>query len=147
MHLVPFIQFLLIPLLSLNFLAFEGIAQVAIIANKSVPVETITNTELYDLYAFETRKWQDGQPVIVFDLKPHEEVRIDFFKFLGKSPSRMKSIWLVNKLSGEGEPPEALSSEEVMLQRVAETPGAIGFVCLPFGSDLVKVLAVIKERS
>ena len=125
--------------------ASEGAAQVAVIANKSVPVETISNADLYDLYAFEVRRWEDGQPVTVFDLKQHGDTRMDFYQYLGKSPSRMKSIWLVLKLSGEGEPPEALASEEDMIQRVISTPGAIGFTRLPVDDSQVKVLGVVSN--
>ena len=141
MRITPF---LLISLWGLCLGFTDGAAQVAVIAHKSVPVDTITRAEVLDLYAFENRKWRDGQPVVVLDLKPKGTVRTAFYAFLGKSPSRMKSIWLINKLAGEGEPPEALASEAAMIQRVAETPGALGFVSFPVDTDSVKVLAVIE---
>ena len=144
MQALRIIHLLLIPLCGLGLGAADSTAQVVVIAHPSVPVDAITSAELFDLYAFETRKWQDGQPVVVLDLKQKRDLRTTFFKFLGKSPSRMKSIWLVNKLSGEGEPPEALPSEEAMVQRVAETPGALGFTRPPVDTNAVKVLAVIE---
>ena len=142
MHILSFIQSLVI-VLSLSFLVSDGSAQVVVIANLSVPVDSITNAELYDLYAFEKRRWEDGQPVIVFDLEQDRDIRSGFFNFLGKSPSRMKSIWLIHKLSGEGEPPEALPNKEDMITRVADTPGAIGFARIPVQNDSVKILATI----
>ena len=67
------------PLLLMSFwglcLGFtDGAAQVAVIAHKSVPVDTITSAEVLDLYALENRKWRDGQPVVVLDLKPKGSV-------------------------------------------------------------------------
>jgi len=56
----------------------------------------------------------------------------------------MKSIWLKNMLSGEGEPPKAMGSEEEMLKNVAETPGAIGFINKNKVIAEVKVLAYIE---
>lgn len=144
MRVFPIIQLLIVLSGGTSFFAYDGFAQIAVIANQSVPIETIKKTDLYDLYAFEIREWEDGQSVIVFDLKQPAQMRTQFYKFLGKSSSRMKSIWLLHKLSGEGEPPEALPSEDAMLDRVAETPGAIGFIRLPVENDSVKVLAVIE---
>ena len=123
-----------------------GSAQVAVIAHKSVPMDKLEKSKLLDLYTGEIKSWPDDEPVVVLDLKPKSEVKKTFYKFLGKSSSRMKSIWLRSMLSGEGDPPESLQSEELLLKKVASTPGAIGFVSRPKVSDDVKILLVIKEE-
>jgi len=121
-------------------------SQVAVIAHKSVPVDTIKKSELLDFYTADIKKWINGEKVIVNDLKPKGEVKKIFYKFLGKTPSRMKSIWLKNMLSGEGDPPEALKSEEEMLEKIAATPGAIGFLSHTKVDNNVKTLIVIKKK-
>ncbi len=121
-------------------------AQVVVIAHKSVQLDTITSAKLFELYSRETRLWNNGLPVMVFDLKPKGNVKDIFYKFLGKSINRMKSIWMVNMLSGEGAPPESLKSEEEMLIKVASTPGAVGFISQAKVKDDVKVLVIIKDK-
>ncbi len=121
-------------------------SQVAVIAHKSVPIDKIKKSELLDFYTGDIKKWINGDKVIVNDLKPKGEVKKIFYKFLGKTPSRMKSIWLKNMLSGEGDPPEALKSEEEMLQKIAATPGAIGFLSHTKVDNNVKTLIVIKKK-
>ncbi len=121
-------------------------SQVAVIAHKSVPIDKIKKSELLDFYTGDIKKWINGDKVIVNDLKPKGEVKKIFYKFLGKTPSRMKSIWLRNMLSGEGDPPEALKSEEEMLQKIAATPGAIGFLSHTKVDNNVKTLIVIKKK-
>ena len=118
-------------------------AQVAVIAHRSVPVEEINRSELLDFYTGDIKSWNDGVPVVVLDLKPKGEVRDAFYKFLGKPSSRMKSVWMRNMLSGEGDPPEALNSEEEVVQKVAGTPGAIGFVSQSKVSEDIKTLTRI----
>jgi ABC-type phosphate transport system substrate-binding protein len=120
-------------------------AQVAVIANKEVPADSVISTQLLDFYSGETRHWENGLAVTVFDLKPRDEIKSTFYKFLGKTSSRMKSIWLVNMLSGESDPPESVQSEDDMLKKVATTQGAIGFVRQSKVNGDVKVLAVIEE--
>jgi ABC-type phosphate transport system substrate-binding protein len=125
--------------------AANSSGQVVVIAHKSVPLDTIKKSVLLDFYAYDIKKWSDGQPVIVFDLKPQNEVKAAFYNYLGKTPSRMKSIWLKKLLSGEGDPPEALNSEEELLKKVAATAGAIGFVSKANVRKEVKLLLEIKE--
>ncbi|MFC2085218.1 hypothetical protein ACFLS9_09180 [Bacteroidota bacterium] len=119
-------------------------AQVAIIANKSVPIDNITKSYLFDLYSKDIIWWENNEPVIIFDLKPKTEVKQLFYSYLGKSPSRMKSIWLKKLLSGEGDPPEAVLSDEEMIQKIINTKGAIGFVDINSVTDSVKLLMRIE---
>lgn len=84
--------------------------------------------------------------VVVFDLKPAGEVREAFYKLLGKTPSRMKSIWLKKLLMGEGDPPAALPSEEEVLKKVAATPGAIGFVGKAKVTPEVRMIVIVEKK-
>jgi len=120
-------------------------SQVAIIAHKSVPISEIKKAELLDFYTGDIKKWDNQTPVVVFDLKPKSEAKEAFYDFLGRSPSRMKSIWLKRMLSGEGEPPQALESEDEMVKKVAATAGAIGFVSIAKINGEVKTLFVIED--
>jgi ABC-type phosphate transport system substrate-binding protein len=136
---------LILTALSLGFWATSAAAQVAVIANKSVPLTEIKKSELLDFYSGDIKKWSNDLPVVLFDLKPKSEAKDTFYNFLGKSPSRMKSIWLKKMLMGEGEPPQAVESEEEMIKRVATTNGAIGFVSKNKVSGEVKTLFVIDK--
>lgn len=121
-----------------------GFSQVAIIVHPDVPVDSLTKTKLLDLYSGDIRKWENNQPIITYDLKPKLEIRNKFFSLLGKTSSRMKSIWLKKMLAGEGDPPAALDSEVSILSKIANTPGAIGFVSKNIVNNSVKVI-VLKE--
>lgn len=132
-------------ILGLFLWATSSGAQVAVIANQSVPMDTIKKSELLDFYTCDIKKWSDGQPVVVLDLKSKNGVKATFYNYLGKSSSRMKSVWLKKLLSGEGEPPEAMNSEEELLKKVAVTAGAIGFVSRASMRKGVKLLLVIND--
>jgi len=121
-------------------------AQVAVIAHKTVPVSKIKRSELIDFFTYDVKKWSSGEPILVKDLTLKTEVKTTFYNYLGKSPSRMKSIWLKMMLSGEGDPPERIESEEEMVQKVATTPGALGFVSHAKVNDQVKILLTIPNE-
>ncbi len=130
--------------LLLAFVVPRALAEnVAVIANKSVPVSAVDRGQLLDIYSGDLKNWSNGRPIVVHDLKSSNETKETFYKHLGKTPSRMKSLWLKKLLSGEGEPPESVESEDEMIKRVAQTPGAIGFVSADSVNDTVKTLAII----
>ena len=119
-------------------------AQVAVIAHPDVPVESIDENTLLDFYSGDIREWNNGEKITVYDLKKAKEVKDVFYKHLGKSSSRMKSIWMKKMLAGEGEPPEAIQDEKSMLLKVAETPGAVGFISVENVDNSVKLIATIE---
>lgn len=121
-------------------------AQVTIIAHKAVAEDTLSQMRLFDFYSGEIKFWKDKVPVVVLDLKPVGETKEAFYKLLGKTPSRMKSIWLKKLLMGEGDPPPALESEEEVLKKVAATPGAIGFIDKAKVTHEVKSLVIIQKK-
>jgi len=134
----------LLPALLAVMLATTSVAaEVVVIAHRESPEQEVSPGRLLDFYTGDIRQWEDGSEVIVFDLKEKGPVREAFFEFIGKSSSRMRTIWLKRMLSGEGDPPEALASEEAMVARVQATPGAIGFVRKAAVTDSVKVIATI----
>jgi len=133
-------------ILIIMFVVSASNAQVAVIANKSIKVDKISKSELLDCYTGDMPKWDDDQKVYVFDLKPRTEIKDIFYKYLGKSSTRMKSIWMKRMLSGEGEPPPALDSEEEMLKKIGSTKGSIGFVNYDKVNSNVKVIAIIEEE-
>jgi ABC-type phosphate transport system substrate-binding protein len=132
-------------ILLLVLLPANSIAQVAVIAHKSVPMDTIKKSELLDFFSKDVKKWSDGQTVVLFDLNEKGETRESFYKYLGKSASRMKSVWLKKMLLGEGEPPQSLDSEETVLNKVAATNGAIGYVGRSYATADVKILVEIDD--
>jgi len=120
--------------------------QVAVIAHKSVPVDVIEKSDLLDCYTGDKSFWSDDKRVIIFDLKEKGDTRDAFYKYLGISSTRMKSIWMKRMLSGDADPPEFLESEDKMLQKVASTKGAIGFVSKAKVSDKVKMILLLPRE-
>ena len=103
----------------------------------------MSKSKIVDLFTGDVRLWENGVPVIPLDLQVPKEVRKAFYKALGKSSSRMRSIWMKRKLSGEGDAPSAVETEDEVLARVASTPGSISFVRMSQARGSVKILRVV----
>ena len=121
----------------------EARAQIAVIVNKSAGISTANASTVSDIYSLSTKEWKDGSPIVVFDQKTDGATRTKFYEFIGKSPIELKKIWMRIQLSGEGKAPAAVSSDDEMVQKVASTAGAIGFVAASKATGDVKVIATV----
>jgi ABC-type phosphate transport system substrate-binding protein len=137
------LMFCVLVVLETVFVASASSGEVAVIAHPSVPVNTISRSHLLDIYVGDVKEWDNGEPIVVVDLKPMSGVKEAFYMYLGKSSSRIKSIWMKQLLTGEGQPPEAMESQQTILEIVAATPGAIGYVDRSLVTGAVVTLAVI----
>lgn|SRR5690606_25371898 len=131
-------------LLALAAVATEARAQVAVIAHPSVAATSASAAEVRALFTLSKKTWSDGAKVVVFDLKADGPVKSAFQKFIGASTTELRKEWMRLQLTGQGQPPEAMDSEEALLAKVAATPGAIGYVSAARVDGRVRVLATIK---
>lgn len=129
--------------LFLLIISFPVLGQVAVICHPQVSENEIDKIRLLDFYSGDILQWDDGTPVILVDLKEKGKVKNSFYDFLGKSTSRMKSIWMRNMLSGESDPPLSIKDETEIVSLVAKTPGAIAFINMDKVDKSVKLLAEI----
>jgi ABC-type phosphate transport system substrate-binding protein len=103
-------------------------AQIKIVAHPSVPISEMDRRMLLAVFTGDEQSWDDETPIVVIDLGNRSDTRESFYKYLGTSPSRIKSMWIKKKLSGEGDPPRSFDTEEQVLAEIAGTPGAVGYV-------------------
>ena len=117
-------------------------AQVSVIANKSVGESSLVGSKVASIYSLEATKWSNGNKIIVFD--NNSDVKIVFYGGIGKDQLSLKKEWMKKQLTGEARAPEALGSDSDVINKVAATPGAIGFVKSANVTGSVKVLCEIK---
>ena len=102
---------------------------VDVIAHPSHADDGIARAQLRGVFGMRVRAWPDGTPVRVFVLADDSSVHTEFSKaILQMYPYQLRQNWDRLLYSGTGQPPIQVGSEEEMLRRVAETPGAIGYV-------------------
>jgi ABC-type phosphate transport system substrate-binding protein len=117
-------------------------SQIAVIANKGVSALVLDLKSVQKLYTM-TTKTIGGVHVVLVDQKEDSDIKDKFFKAIGTTPTAAKVIWMKAKLTGTGDPPVTVPTKDV-LAKVAETPGAIGYVGLSEVTSDVKVLTKIE---
>ena len=116
-------------------------AQMVIIANPGVSVSSLTRSDLRDLFSGVSSSIGGLRvsPVLLKEGPVHEEM---LTMYVGKSDSAFRASWRSLVFSGQGVMPKSLDSEAKMVEYVAHTAGAIGYINKETPHDGVKTLAV-----
>ena len=127
---------------SLLFFALQAAsAGVAVIGNPDLGVTSITAAQAADIFLGKMTKLPDGTQITVIEHKDGDAVKEEFYdKVVGKSPSQLKAYWAKLVFTGEGVPPKEYAGDKTVLEHVAGTPGAIGYVSDGSVNKSVKVL-------
>ena len=89
-------------------------------------------------------RWNDGTPVTVFVLADDNPLHKRFSKkILNVFPHQLRRIWNNAVFSGSGQAPITLDSMEEMKQKIATTPGSIGYLNIDELNDDIKVLDIL----
>lgn len=91
--------------------------------------EDFSTNSLLRIYAIQKKIWSDGTPVKVFALPNSSNVHKQFVKeYLRMQPYQLSRLWHRLVFSGTGSIPVEISSDRLMLEKVKNTVGAIGYV-------------------
>ncbi|WP_337842656.1 phosphate ABC transporter substrate-binding protein [Rheinheimera sp.] len=122
--------------LSISVAAFANVAVIVHPSNGAA----VSQDDLNKIYTGRSKSFADGKAAEAVNLADSVAVRADFDqKALGRSSSQMKAYWSKLVFTGKGTPPKELASEQEVLDYVAKTPGAIGYVSAGAVNANVKV--------
>ena len=118
-------------------------ATLKVIANASVEESQLKLKDLRSIYTMKKSIWSNGDRISVFVLSGDNATHKVFCRNLLKVfPRQLESVWYRLVYSGTGEKPVAVSSEEEMVKRVANTPGAIGYIRSESLHEETKVISI-----
>lgn len=127
----------------LLFLSCTLAGAVDIIANRSVATNALPLAQARAILGMRQVKWQDGSPIRVFVLPDDHATHGAMCKEkLNLFPYQLRQSWDRLVYSGMAQAPTEVASEEELLNKVASTPGAIGYVRKVKNNDPVKILTI-----
>lgn len=117
-------------------------ADVKIIANASVKAAAVSPEEIRSVFLVTKTSLSDGshvEPVLLKGGPAHDAfVR----QYLGKTDAALENYYRSLVFTGRGLMPTALASDQVVIQYVAKTKGAVGYVNVLVNAPGVKTLEI-----
>jgi ABC-type phosphate transport system substrate-binding protein len=117
---------------------------VVLVANKGVQISEITDADLRAIFMGTKTRFADGSHVVPVTLKGGPVHEVFLRNHVGESPEEFRAQWRKEVFTGQGAMPKAFNSEAALLDYVAVTPGAVGYVSRMSAQDGVKSLATVK---
>jgi len=100
-----------------------------IIVNASVPDVRYSRADARAIFAMRQRLWPNGEQIKVFTLADDHPIHKDFVKNnLHMFPHQFRRVWDRMTYTGTGVAPVQLDSEQEMIEKIMNTPNAIGYV-------------------
>lgn len=117
-------------------------AQVTIIANQSVPESIVSQSELEEIFLGKRVKWSNNSRIDVV-LTHESRLHESFLKeYVGRTPSQFEMYWRKMLFTGQGKLPVTLQTEQDVIDYIANTPGAVGYISSQPASSKIKTLTV-----
>ncbi len=138
-YLYPFLVIVLL------YYPSSGYAEIVVISNPSSGIESISQEELKEIYLRRKRKTIYGKWANPVDMEDNIEIRDHFYSSItGRTTRQMDRHWSALLFAGEGSPPRMLPSQQAVVEYVAVTKDAIGFVEKSNVTGKVKIIFVLK---
>ncbi len=114
-----------------------------IVAYPGVNEKTLSVNSLRSIFSMRLRTWPDGTKIRVFVLSDEDDLHQTVSKErLNVFPDQLRSQWDRLVYSGTGQAPTKVNSVEEMLAKVANTPGAIGYLWRTDINENVSILQI-----
>ncbi|MGD9591270.1 MAG: hypothetical protein AB7V32_01985, partial [Candidatus Berkiella sp.] len=120
-------------------------ADLVVIANKDLPVSSLSRDEIYRIYLGKTKFLGNGVKVIPVDQATGSASREKFYStVIKKSDPEIKSYWSRVIFTGQGNPPIQESDDTAVKDLVAKNPNCLGYVDKSVVDNSVKVLYTVQ---
>ena len=122
-------------------------AELRVVVSPESSVESLPRRDVARMFLKRTSTWPDGTAVVPVDQSSRAPVRLLFTSEVLKAEgfdkmSAVENYWQQQIFSGRGSPPAVKASDAEVIDFVATTPGAIGYVSAAADVSRVKTLAV-----
>jgi hypothetical protein len=117
---------------------------VVLVANKGVQISEISNADLRAIFMGTRTRFADGSHAVPVTLKGGPAHEVFLKNHVGEGPEEFRSQWRKVVFTGQGAMPKAFDSESALIEYVAATPGAVGYVSRISSQTRVKLLATVK---
>ncbi len=117
-------------------------AEVVIISNKNFYADTLSKKEIKQIFLGKKKSFGIGKNIYLV-LFNEKQIHSEFLKkMIGRSPDQFRNYWRMMLFTGHGILPRRFKSVEKLIDHIASTEGAIGYVNAEAVTQNVKVITI-----
>ena len=130
----------------LGIMPRECLAELYIIVNSANTIESVTADQVSRIFLQKTKRFENGlttEPIAQAEGTKPRQVFNE--KILQRNEQQLKYYWSRKMFSGGDRPPATAADDAAVLTRIAEKPGAIGYVGKKPTSTKIKIVLTIGD--
>jgi ABC-type phosphate transport system substrate-binding protein len=131
--------FLILILLSTTSTAYS---EMMIISHKSVPNRVFSRQEIKDIFMGKKLYWDDKSKIAVATMADDSSNSAFLQAYLEQNPKQYNGYWEKRIFTGDKDVPKRVKTAKSMIDYIASTRGAVGFIDAPNAPANVNVLKV-----
>ncbi|RUR29575.1 hypothetical protein ELY33_12780 [Vreelandella andesensis] len=118
-------------------------AAIFLVAHPAVATQWLNRDTTRAIFAMRQRTWPDGDAVQVFVLPNRDPVHARFTKEqLAVYPHQLQLAWDRMVFSGMGQAPNRVADQLEMREKIANTPGALGYLEREYLDENIHVISM-----
>lgn len=133
-------------MLLFSFILFLSLSVFAndfyIIANNSVPDDSINRQRLQDIFLGDIGNWANGDRIQLATLRRGDANEAFLRDIIGRTAAQYNTYWKQIVFTGRGVPPQEFNNDDDMINYIASTRGAIGYISQKPESDDIKLIEI-----
>lgn len=120
--------------------------QIVVVVNKNNPIETLSKSEVIDIFMGKYVAYPNGEFAIPIELEDSNVLKAEFYQSLvGRSLASINAYWARLRFTGHIKKADSRSSEDGVIALIQETDLAIGYVRLSQVTPNLKVVYRLNE--
>jgi ABC-type phosphate transport system substrate-binding protein len=132
-------------LLFFSWATFSAFPDVLIITNPATELSSLKKKEVRDIFTGKKTRWNGSGKIIIAVLENSRVHKEFLWQFVRKTPSQFKNYWRRKVFTGEGKLPKSFRSEAELVEFVARTKGAVGYISSPTSRN-VRAISILDSR-
>ncbi len=118
-------------------------AEVVVVVSAENTNESMSRSELTDLFLGRRYQFPDGAPAVPIDQRERSQAYPEFYaEYLGQTPAQVRAHWSRLIFTGRGRPPHSVPNGQAMADAVADNPRAIGYLHPDHLDDRLRVVQI-----
>jgi ABC-type phosphate transport system substrate-binding protein len=122
--------------------AVAAASDVQIIVNNRVPDDTLSQTDIRQIFLGQKSQWNDGTRINIVTSDQNDLTRDFLNEYVGRTPAQFSNYWKKLVFTGKGRMPRSFKTDKSLVEHVAATEGAIGYISAEERPDGVKVITI-----
>ncbi len=115
--------------------------EVLVVVNQNSSVESLTKSEVVDIFMGRFTTFPNGEKAKVFDLAPKSELKSEFYaKLVNRTEAQIDAYWARLLFSGRSSPPNKTNSPAQLIDELHSTSHGIGYISSQDLTDTLKVV-------